>query len=46
MAWRFHGIGPVIKYTPKESDLTIWVMPAYDLEVNAKRIILGLSVKI
>ncbi len=46
MTWRFHGIGPVVRYTPKKSDLTIWFMPAYDPEFKAKRMMLGLSVKI
>lgn len=45
-AWRFHGIGPVVRYTPKKSDLTIWFMPAYDPEFKAKKMMLGLSVKI
>lgn len=46
LAWRFHGVGPTVRYTPKKSYLTIWCMPAYDFEVNLKRIMLGLSIKI
>jgi len=44
IAWRFHGLGPVVKYT--KDDLTLWFMPAYDLEFNVQRLILGLSIKI
>ncbi len=46
VAWRFHGIGPVVKYTPKKSDWAISFMPAYDPEFKEKRMILGLSLKI
>lgn len=46
IAWRFHGVGPIVKYTPKKSDLTFWFLPAYDPEFKAKRLIVGLSVKI
>lgn len=45
-AWRFHGIGSLVNYTPKNSSLTLWLFPAYDPEFKAKRIMLGLSVKI
>jgi len=45
-AWRFHGVGPSIRYTPKKKAVTIWLMPAYDIEFKAKRIMLGVSVKI
>ena len=45
-AWRFHGIGPVVRYTPKKSDLTIWVMPAHDPEFRETRIILGLCIRL
>lgn len=46
VAWRYHGVGPIVKYTPKKSDLTLWVMPAYDTESRTKRAIVGLSLKI
>ena len=45
MAWRFHGLGPIIKYTPKKSDLSFWVLPTYDSEFKAKRLIVGVSIK-
>ena len=46
MAWRFHGLGPIVKYTPKKSDLTFWLLPAYDLESKAKRLMVGVAIKI
>ncbi|MEI6574698.1 MAG: hypothetical protein WCO63_00805 [Bacteroidota bacterium] len=46
MAWRYQGIGPLISYMPKKSDLTIWFMPAYDPEIEAKMMMLGINVKI
>ena len=46
MAWRFHGLGPIVKYTPKKSDLTFWVLPAYDIEFKAKRLMVGVAIKI
>jgi len=46
MAWRFHGLGPIVKYTPQKSDLTFWILPTYDPEFKAKRLIIGLAVKI
>lgn len=46
MAWRFHGLGPIVKYTPKKSDLTFWILPAYDPEFKAKRLMVGVSIKI
>lgn len=46
IAWRYHGIGPIVKYTPKKSDLTFWFLPAYDTEVKAKRLIFGFAVKL
>jgi len=45
-AWRFHGVGPIVEYTLEKSDLTFWLLPAYDLEFKAKRLIVGLAVKI
>jgi len=46
VSWRFHGLEPILKFTPKKSDLTFWFLPAYDIESNSKRFITGLSVKI
>lgn len=45
-AWRFHGMGPLVKYTPKKSYLTFWTLPAYDPEFKAKRLMVGVSIKI
>ncbi len=33
-AWRFAGIGPIFTYEIPKSDIKIWVMPAYDLEIK------------
>lgn len=46
VAWRFHGVGPIVKYTPNKSNLTFWVLPVYDFEFKAKRLVLGVSRKI
>ncbi|MFZ2205383.1 MAG: hypothetical protein WAV23_02235 [Minisyncoccia bacterium] len=46
IAWRFHGVGPIVSYTPKKSNVTIWLSPAYDIESKAKRLIAGLAIKI
>lgn len=46
VAWRFHGVGPIVQYSPKKSDLAIWYMPAYDPEFKTKKMMLGLSIKI
>ena len=43
---RFHGFGPIAKYSPRKSYLTMWFMPAYSPEHEAKRLIIGLSIKI
>lgn len=43
-AWRFHGIGPVLKLAIKDLDCKVWINPAYDLEVNKTKIMLGLDI--
>lgn len=42
-AWRFHGIGPNFRVTPRQLATTFWLMPAYDLEFHAAKIMLGVS---
>lgn len=42
-AWRFHGIGPNIRYTIPKLSLTMWSMPAYDFEANKSKLIFGLT---
>ena len=46
MAWRFHGIGPMLNYNPKKSDLTFWILPCHDFEYDADRVIIGVNIKI
>jgi hypothetical protein len=42
--WRFHGVGPNFRYTLSKLSSTIWVMPAYDFEVNKGKLMVGVSV--
>jgi len=42
MAWRFHGIGPLIRYEPKKFKLAIFAFPAYDLDDKIAKVTLGL----
>lgn len=44
-AWRFHGVGPNARFTIKKLASTLWVMPAYDFEVDKTKVMLGLSIK-
>jgi len=44
-AWRSHGIGPCVKFTPKKSDFTYWIMPAYDAEAKTDRLMFGVDIK-
>lgn len=43
-AWRYTGLGPVAEYSVK--DLKFWVMPAYDLEVETSKLVVGIDIKI
>jgi hypothetical protein len=43
-AWRFHGVGPNLRFTIPELSSTIWSMPAYDFEANKSKLIIGVSV--
>lgn len=43
--WRYHGLGPNIRYTIKKA-VTLWVMPAYDFEVNEGKAMAGIAVKL
>lgn len=46
VAWRYHGIGPILKYHFKagEYDSKIWIMPARDFEFEEYRIMLGIDI--
>jgi hypothetical protein len=43
-AWRFHGVGPNLRYSIPKLSSTIWSMPAYDFEANNSKLMVGLSV--
>jgi hypothetical protein len=43
-AWRFHGVGPNFRLTIPKLLITIWSMPAYDLEANKSKLMIGASV--
>ncbi|ASK29327.1 hypothetical protein CEY12_04080 [Chryseobacterium sp. T16E-39] len=45
MDWRYHGLGPNIRYTIPKLQSTIWLMPAYDHEQKIFRNMLGISVR-
>ncbi len=46
MSWRYNGTGVFLKYNHSKSGLSIWLNPAYDFEFKAKRLTLGLDIKI
>ena len=46
MAWRFHGVGPMFKYTFPKWETSLFILPAYDFEPKAYRLIAGIAVKI
>lgn len=43
-AWRFHGVGPNFRYTSPKLMSTLWAMPAYDLEVDKAKLMIGILV--
>ena len=47
VAWRFHGIGPIFTYEIPKTDIKLWMVPAYDLEVSdpirSTKIVFGLN---
>ncbi|MBT2619406.1 hypothetical protein [Chryseobacterium sp. ISL-6] len=45
MDWRYHGLGPNLRYTIPKLQSTIWIMPAYDHEQKVFRSIMGISVQ-
>jgi hypothetical protein len=44
MDWRYHGLGPNLRYTIPKLQSTIWIMPAYDHEERVGRCMLGVTV--
>lgn len=45
-AWRYHGLGPNFRYLIPKIESTIWVMPAYDLEIQEPRIMIGMTLNV
>ncbi|HVY36243.1 MAG TPA: hypothetical protein VG982_03160 [Candidatus Paceibacterota bacterium] len=45
-AWRYHGVGPVATFFIKKLASSIWIMPAYDFEVDKKKLVFGFDIKI
>ena len=45
-AWRFHGVGPNVRFTTKKLASTLWMMPAYDFEADKTKVMIGWSIKI
>jgi hypothetical protein len=41
--WRYHGLGPNFRLLIPKIQSTIWVMPAYDLEINQARVMTGIT---
>jgi hypothetical protein len=47
VAWRFHGIGPIVKLGIKKLDANLWLVPAaYDFEFKNWNSMLGIDIKI
>ncbi len=46
VAWRYHGIGPVLKYhfNVGEYSSKVWVIPARDIEFEEYRIMVGIDI--
>ncbi len=45
MDWRYHGLGPNLRYTIFKWESTIWIMPAYDHEQKVARCMIGYSLR-
>lgn len=43
-AWRNHGVGPNFRYTVPVIKSTLWIMPAYDFDVDKSKIMAGITV--
>ena len=45
MDWRYHGIGPIFKYSPpKVHGVTLWAMPAFDSRIIRQRLMIGIDI--
>jgi hypothetical protein len=40
-AWRYHGVGANLRLYIPAYKITVWAMPAYDIESDAERLIIG-----
>lgn len=45
-AWRYHGVGPNLRFRIPQYPPAIWVMPAYDVETNTSRLMFGISMNL
>ncbi len=45
-AWRFRGVGPMIRYGFDNFNASIFIFPAYDLDDKVVKISFGLSVDV
>jgi hypothetical protein len=43
-AWRFHGVGPNLRFTIPKLFSTVWSMPAYDFEAGKPKFMIGVRV--
>jgi hypothetical protein len=41
--WRYHGLGPNFRLLIPCIESTIWIMPAYDIEINQERVMVGIT---
>jgi hypothetical protein len=45
MDWRYHGLGPNLRYAIPKASSTLWLMPAYDHEQKVARCLAGFSLQ-
>ena len=45
MDWRYHGLGPNVRYNIPKLESTLWIMPAYDHQEKVGRCMLGIMVQ-
>jgi hypothetical protein len=44
-SWRYHGTGPNLRYLFLKLHSTVWLMPAYDFEIEHATLMVGISLK-
>jgi hypothetical protein len=45
VAWRYHGLGPLVFYNIEKIDSTLWITPLYDFEFEVARIVVGTTIR-